>query len=469
MNGALRKAFATFAEAPAVLTQDGQSLDFDRFGQLVTSCAMAMEAGGVRPGQRVAPITGNLALRLALCVAVWRLGADVVLTEDPAWPMARGIVVDHVVADADQAVPAGPNRMTLGADWIAAPEGEGPADVPGGGVIFATSGSTGLPKYMQQSADIWYAQALGFLQLSGEGHGTSLITYPPTTSAFMMAAIMCLLTGHGICLPRGSVEETLAAALDFDATVLHAPPAVLQDVASAAEAGVRGPRFSYIRGVGGATGPQLLARLHALYGPVTTVVGGANETLLFSMGAHDGGPVPAGWAGTIFPHVIYELRDQHLYRDLGEGAGRIAVKVPPQMRVTGYIGGGPIYDAEGWVETGDIVAVDDAGTVRFLGRDDFVINIGGGKFAPELIEALAEAVPGVSAAAAAPIRGEEGDRLALLVILEAGGTLDAVRRRVLERIVDPSALELKAAARLPLLPSGKIDRPAVAEQAQRAG
>ncbi|MFY0632322.1 MAG: acyl--CoA ligase [Vannielia sp.] len=467
MNAALRAAFAKAGDAPAMHAQDGQVVSYARFAQLVSGCTARLEALGVVPGQRVAPVSENLVVRVALILAVWRRGADAILTDAPSRPMGRGIKVDHVIADPGQVQVAGPAWHVFDESWMTPAEGAEPEDIDGGGLLFATSGSTGLPKYMWQSADIWYAQTLGFLQLSGKGHGASLVTYAPTTSAFLMAALMCFVTGHGMCLQRGTVEETLAAAKTFGAEILHAPPAVLQDIVTAAEQGAEGPAFGFIRAVGGATGPQLLARLHAQYGPVVTVVGGSNETLLFSMGDHDGSEVPAGWAGTVMPHVTYELRDPELYADLAPGAGRIAVKVPEQLRVQGYIGGGAIYDPEGWVETGDIVSVAPDGTLCFLGRDDFIISLGGNKFAPELIEALAETVPGVIQAGAAPIRGPEGDRLALLAVLEPGGDLEALRVRVAKRVVVADALVLAEAGEIPMLPSGKPDRPAIAERAQK--
>lgn len=465
MNQGLRATFEKFGDAPALLSQDKQVVTFGRLGEMVTSFSVKLNELGVRPGQRVAPIVENTVVRLALFMAVWRLGGELVLTDDPKRPMARGIVVDHVIAGSYQPVIDGPQWHIFQQDWMDLVQGPGPVDAVGSATIFGTSGSTGLPKYMSQTTDHWFGLTQQYADASTQGQNAFLVTYPPATTAFVLVALMSLYVGKGICLPCGPIEDTLQAAHDFGANGLHGPPAVMADVATAAEKGALCPKFTYIRAAGGATGPDLLERLYQQFGPVVMALGAANETQVFSRGLYDGTPVAPGWAGTMMPHVTYELRDQEHYQALGKGAGRLAIKVPEALRVHGYIGGEAIYDADGWAEIGDIVSVDEAGTVHFLGRDDFLINIGGGKFAPELIEAKVASQPGVIAAGAAPIRTAEGDNLALALVLKPDADLAAITAFVKKMIVVADALHVTVVDRLPLLPSGKLDRPAIATQA----
>lgn len=65
----------------------------------------------------------------------------------------------------------------------------------------------------------------------------------------------------------------------------------------------------------------------------------------------------------------------------------------------GYLNAPTPIDAEGWMNTGDIVE-EREGLVRFLGRRSEVINVGGQKVLPTEIENVLLEAPGVAAAAA---------------------------------------------------------------------
>src|SRR5205807_1595424 len=59
----------------------------------------------------------------------------------------------------------------------------------------------------------------------------------------------------------------------------------------------------------------------------------------------------------------------------------------------------PARDAGGWLTTGDLGRVDDAGFLHLAGREDDVINRGGEKFHPQEVERVLLDHPAVSAAA----------------------------------------------------------------------
>ena len=149
---------------------------------------------------------------------------------------------------------------------------------------------------------------------------------------------------------------------------------------------------------------------------------------------------------------------------------------PPELRVdggtlrirsaraaAGYLGAAAsLADADGFVDTGDIVALRD-GRYHFLGRVGGVINVGGQKVYPEEVEAALHAHPAVLAARVRarsnPITGAV---VAADVVVEGAGddklcsAIMTACRALLVPYKVPALLRIVPA--LDVLPSGKLAR-----------
>lgn len=113
--------------------------------------------------------------------------------------------------------------------------------------------------------------------------------------------------------------------------------------------------------------------------------------------------------------------------------------------------------------SGDLVRLDSAGNIEFLGRIDTQVKIRGFRVELGEIEAVLADDPAVAQAVVNLVRNEHGeDLLAAYLVARAGRTIDleAARDRVQERLPNymrPAAYEVLPA--LPTLPaSGKVDR-----------
>jgi len=128
------------------------------------------------------------------------------------------------------------------------------------------------------------------------------------------------------------------------------------------------------------------------------------------------------------------------------------------------LGGGPVRDLQGFVDTNDVVRFDN-GRFYFEGRRDQVINVGGDKFYPEEIEAILNRHPNVRISR---VRGRKNPVLGALseaeVVLGADG-IEA--RHVLDELTALCAAALPQHKRpvairvvetLPVSQSGKLDR-----------
>ena len=137
------------------------------------------------------------------------------------------------------------------------------------------------------------------------------------------------------------------------------------------------------------------------------------------------------------------------------GAGRL-------IRVRGANVAACAADADGWLQTGDRGRLDSDGFLWVEGRADDVIVSGGENVAPEPIEALLEAQPGVAEAAVIGLPDAEwGQRVVAIIVpgpdAEPGreALIEACRRELAAPMV-PKQVEL--AESLPRTGTGKLQR-----------
>ncbi|MDR0777063.1 MAG: fatty acid--CoA ligase family protein [Azonexus sp.] len=146
--------------------------------------------------------------------------------------------------------------------------------------------------------------------------------------------------------------------------------------------------------------------------------------------------------------------------------GRIRLR--GQQLMAGYLDGGGI-EPDGWLRSGDLGRLDEAGRLTVLGRADDMLISGGRNIHPQEIESCLAACPGVCEIAVSarpdPVWGD------LIVALVVGPTeLDALQAHARQHL--PSAALPRRLVRLDRLPrnaAGKLDRQILRDLAARAG
>jgi acyl-[acyl-carrier-protein]-phospholipid O-acyltransferase/long-chain-fatty-acid--[acyl-carrier-protein] ligase len=175
-----------------------------------------------------------------------------------------------------------------------------------------------------------------------------------------------------------------------------------------------------------------------------------------------------GTVGRLLPLVEHRIES---VAGIEEG-GRLVVRGPNVM--LGYLHAERAQSIEpplaGWYDTGDIVAIDDEGYVRIIGRAKRFAKVGGETVSLALSEAIAEAAyPETRHAVVALADVRRGETLVLVSEargLERGRLVAAAQRLGLADLAVPR--ELVEIDRLPLLGTGKPDYPAVARIAAQA-
>jgi acyl-CoA synthetase (AMP-forming)/AMP-acid ligase II len=123
-----------------------------------------------------------------------------------------------------------------------------------------------------------------------------------------------------------------------------------------------------------------------------------------------------------------------------------------------------VFDADGWFRTGDEFAVDEDGFFYFKGRRGDVIKTSGANVSPREVEAAIQELTGLTAHVIGIPDRERGQVVAaaLRVPPDRSVAVEAIREQLAKRLSSykvPRRFLLLGDDAVPLLPSGKLDRP----------
>jgi len=370
------------------------------------------------------------------------------------WTWRPSDASDEPRADAGRLEPTGAGRDQTG-PTPAAPERPGAGADPLA-LLVRTSGSAGQPKVAMLSAGNLLASAAAINDRLGLGAGDAWLGVLPRQHVGGLAiGWRCALAGAGLVahetfdVPavRAELETPAAAAI----THLSLVPPML---ARLLEAGAEPPPSLRVVLLGGQALDPALARRAVAAGWPLVMGYGMTET---------GSMIAGGWVGQDGDVALAPLPGVELDCPGCDAAGAPAASGPPlrirgPMLMAGYANPrrsrGDGLDAGGWLVTSDLACREAGGRLRVLGRADDCLVIGGVNVPPAQVERALSAAPGIGDVAVIGVPEPVwGHRLvAVYTGPIAAADLDAwCRARGFRRV-----------ARLPLLPSGKLDRRALA-------
>jgi fatty-acyl-CoA synthase len=411
---------------------------------------------GVGAGDRVAVMAGNEPAMVAMCYAVWGLGAatvpvatrstpaeaaqlldlsraDALLCDEPRAETARSAAkaagVRAFVCQPD--LPLGPRSLRRGSKRRdSRPRPPAPGRL---GVVAYTSGTTGAPKgVMLTHANLFWA-ALACATARGDsaesvGASISPLTHTPVLVSHLLCRIL-----HGstvVLLEKFDLAAVLEAVERFAVSDLPLIGGTVFDVVALGEvpAAVRGAVRKVT--VGGAPTPMAakreLARIFdraeviEAYGQTESTDGVtmARGTSVFD---HE------GTIGRANPYIVAGVRraDGALAGQCEEG--EIVVRGPTVM--AGYDRNRAATAAtvrDGWLHTGDLGRCDDAGYFYLTGRVKDLIITGGENVSPVEVEDVLRGHPGVAdVAVIGTPHPKWGEQVTAVVVAKNGAPLDA--------------------------------------------
>jgi long-chain acyl-CoA synthetase len=382
-------------------------------------------ARGLRPGDRVGIMVGNIPQFAMAYYGVLRMGGVVV----PMNPLLKPREVEHYVSDSGAALvldDAAALPGDAGPDWgVAEREGDDTA------VILYTSGTTGRPKGAELTHRNLVSNVEVMTGLLSVDRDDVILGALPLFHSFGQTCGLNLAVASGACLaliPRFDPGAVLELVERRGVTVFEGVPTMYAALLDH-PAGERTDACSLRLCVsGGAALPlEVLHGFEATFGCVVLEGYGLSETSpVASFNRADGLRKP-GSIGTPVPGV-----EMTLLGATPEGVGEIAIRGHNVMK--GYWGNPgatrEAIDTDGWFRSGDLARVDEDGCYFIVDRKKELIIRGGYNVYPREIEEVLYEHPSVREAAVIGIPHPAlGEEVGAAVALKAGAGTDEAEVR----------------------------------------
>ena len=177
------------------------------------------------------------------------------------------------------------------------------------------------------------------------------------------------------------------------------------------------------------------------------------------------GPTPKGTVGFAIPNTECRLIDPATGEDAAPGErGELWVRGPQVM--AGYLNNpqatAATLDAEGWLHTGDVAVVDDAGRYSVVDRVKELIKYKGYQVAPAELEAVLLGHPEIADAAVIGVQDADGEELPKAFVVRTPGSsisADDVMAFVAEKVAPHKKVrQVEFIEAVPKSAAGKILR-----------
>jgi long-chain acyl-CoA synthetase len=328
---------------------------------------------------------------------------------------ARALILDHEYGLAAAAV--GVPSLAFGEQYeaaLAAGDPAEPADQTMGGVMFYTSGTTGRPKGVRNTAfvggvppEVYQLMAAGMVNIGFPPAGRTLLCGPHYHSAQWAFSFFPLIGGSAIVLQRRfEPEQTLQLIDDHAITNVHLVPTQfvrLLRADPAARAAFRGDSLSFVLHGAAPCSPTVKRQMIEWWGPKITEYYGATEGGVVSVITAQEWLDKPGSVGKPMSNMIVKIVPEHDDDDLPKGAEPFATGVIHVRNTMGadfeYLNEpGKTAEAHrepGMFTLGDIGYLDDDGYLYLSDRKIDMIISGGVNIYPAEIEGVLAGHPAV--------------------------------------------------------------------------
>ena len=412
-------------DAPAV-SEAGRVLNYGEFDEAIARAAGFLAGQGVGAGDRVLILLENGLAAATLLFAATKLGAWAVLVNarltapevaairNHARPRlsfyTTGVSPEaaaHARADGAHSAPA---LEVFGAAYRVEPGDPEPEPAETGDPIAAllyTSGTTGAPKGVMLSHGNLLFTAGRTSRIRGSSLDDRVYGVLPISHVYGLSAVLMstLYRGARIDLvSRFDVEVAARALAEDGITVFQGVPAIYAHLMSLARArgeALAAPTLRYASVGGAPVDPALKAEVEAMFGiPLQNGYGLTETAPTVSVTRHET-PCEDDSTGQPLPGVELRIVDADGHTLPANDVGELWVRGGLVMK--GYYRDpertAEALTPEGWLKTGDLARLSEAGDLTIVGRLKELIIRSGFNVYPAEVEAAIASHPGVALAA----------------------------------------------------------------------
>ena len=434
------------------LTHQQETITRGELRERAAKQAAVFAGYGIGPGSTVGLRTPPSFTQVEVLLALWRLGAQVMLFDFRLKPAE--VTALCASCRPQFLVRAGSNvQATFGFrseyEVVTECRGTGRPATTGHRLVQFSSGSTGRPKVIGRTADSLAAEVDRFAGIDGmPGEGDRVLLLSSTAHSFGLIAGLLYSLAAGVSVvfaPRVSARDILRTAVEHRVTALFGVPMHYELLAAAVDP----PELPDLRVAvsgGELMPPEAAARFAERYGVPVGESYGTTESGVVAMDV-SGALRPS--VGRAAPGVLVRER---------QGELDVALDESPYL----FDSGGTQY-ADGWLRTRDRATVDGTGAVRVHGRADSLIVIGGLKVDLTEVENVLREHPAVEQAVVVHEGMTEAYVVAGAGSEDGGPSAEELLRWCRERLADyklPRVVRLLDA--LPRTSNGKLLRQASA-------
>lgn len=444
-------------------------MTYEDFAGNIASAASAAARNGIKPGQLVVLTGANQDAQLIIALALMRIGCRVGYTKEVGLYESSGIAIDAVIADTP--IAGSKHRvLAIGRDWFKGAAGaklDLPPPAADYSLIFSSSGSTGRPKLIEagpKAVDHWLSEEISDSNLRDQPRFLSALGN--RTMVHFYYSLTALAHGGMVIAPTDRQGRSVLDTIQLFRPdyVLMPPSTIVEALHHLDENPMAIDKVRFLRTAGAYCAPTLQqAALDRL-----------TETFISNYGATETGRIAWGYSedvakiercvGRLVETVEVAAFDSD-NRQLAPGMeGEIRVKLPEGAAGI-YIGDGSGQFQgfkDGWFVPGDIGLVDEDRNMIIRGRTSNVINTGGSKISPEIIEDEIRSFSQVRDVGVAGIERVEGfDDICAAIVSPSKPTLADINAHLHRRNALWPVNRIKRVPAIPKTDSGKIDRVAL--------
>jgi len=366
MSSLVQALFDARDDGLPYLTHQQETVTRAELRERVTKQAAVFAGYGIGPGSTVGLRTPPSFTQLEVLLALWRLGAQVLLFDFRLKPPEVAALCAS--CRPQFMVSAGSNvRAAFGFrseyEVVTECRRAGRPATTGHRLVQFSSGSTGRPKVIGRTARSLAVEVDRFARIPGmPGEGDRLLLLSSTAHSFGLIGGLLHSLAAGVRVvfaPRSLARDILRTAVEHRITALFGVPAHYELLAAATEPPAL-PELRVAVSGGEIMPPRAAARFAERYGVTVGEAYGTTETGIVAI---DVGGALRPSVGRAAPGVVVRER---------RGELDVALDESPYL----FDSGGTQY-ADGWLRTRDRATVADTGLVHVHGRADSLVVIGG--------------------------------------------------------------------------------------------